>query len=206
MNVLCLDLEGVLIPEVWQAVAAETGIEELTRTTRDIPVYDELMRFRLEVLDRHDVRLSLIQKVILTLDPLPGAREFLDWARARFQVAMISDTFYEFGMPFMAKLGWPTLLCHQLEVENDRIVGYQIRQPDPKRCSVRAFQSLKFNGLAAGDSYNDISMLEEADAGFLFSAPINVLAEFPQYPAAADYASLQALLESADEQLIQPRA
>jgi phosphoserine/homoserine phosphotransferase len=206
VNVLCLDLEGVLVPEVWQAVATETGIEELTRTTRDMPVYDELMRYRLEVLDRHDVKYSLIQEVILTLDPLPGAQEFLDWARARFQVAMISDTFYEFGMPIMAKLGWPTLLCHQLEVENDRIVGYQLRQPDPKRCSVRAFQSLKFNVLAAGDSYNDISMLEEADAGFLFSAPINVLAEYPQYPAAADYASLQALLESADEQLIQPRA
>lgn len=206
MNVLCLDLEGVLIPEVWPAVAAETGIEALTRTTRDMPVYDELMRFRLEVLDQHDVKLSLIQQVILTLDPLPGARDFLDWARARFQVAMISDTFYEFGMPFMARLGWPTLLCHQLEVENDRIVGYRIRQPDPKRCSVRAFQSLKFNVLAAGDSYNDISMLEEADAGFLFSAPDNVLVEFPQYPAATDYAGLQVLLEAADERLSRHRA
>ena len=201
MNVLCLDLEGVLIPEIWLAVAAETGIEELKKTTRDIPVYDELMQLRLGVLDRHDLPLSLIARVIGTLDPLPGAQAFLDWARERFQVAIISDTFYQFAMPFMAKLGWPTLLCHRLEVENDRIIGYRIRQPDPKRCSVKAFRSLEYKVLAAGDSYNDVSMLEEADAGFFFRAPPNVLAEFPQYAAAEDYAGLQRLLTAADGQL-----
>jgi len=201
VNVLCLDLEGVLIPEIWLAVAAETGIEELKKTTRDIPVYDELMQLRLGVLARNDLPLSLIQRVIDTLDPLPGAQAFLDWARQRFQVAIISDTFYQFAMPFMAKLGWPTLLCHRLVVENDRIVGYRIRQPDPKRCSVRAFRSLEYKVLAAGDSYNDISMLEEADAGFFYRAPAKVLEEFPQYPAAEDYAGLQQFLTDADRSL-----
>jgi len=201
VNVLCLDLEGVLIPEIWLAVAAETGIDELRKTTRDIPVYDELMQRRLGVLARHDLPLSLIQRVIDSLDPLPGAQAFLDWARERFQVVIISDTFYQFAMPFMAKLGWPTLLCHRLVVEDDRIVGYRIRQPDPKRCSVRAFRSLEYKVLAAGDSYNDVSMLEEADAGFFYRAPANVLAEFPQYPAADDYEGLQAFLIQADRQL-----
>ena len=201
MNVLCLDLEGVLIPEVWLAVAEKTGIEALTKTTRDIPVYDELMQMRLGVLAANDLPLSMIQQVIDGLDPLPGAAEFMAWARARFQVAIISDTFYEFGMPFMAKLGWPTLLCHKLVVENDRITGYRIRQPDPKRCSVRAFRSLEYKILAAGDSYNDVSMLEEADAGFFYKAPANVLADYPQYAAAEDYQELQALLEAADESL-----
>lgn len=201
MNVLCLDLEGVLIPEIWLAVAEETGIEALTKTTRDIPVYDDLMQMRLGVLAENDLPLSLIENVIDRLEPLPGARDFLDWARQRFQVAIISDTFYQFAMPFMAKLGWPTLLCHKLVVEDDRITGYRIRQPDPKRCSVRAFRSLEYRILAAGDSYNDVSMLEEADAGFFFKAPDNVRAEFPQYAAAEDYAGLQALLESADAEL-----
>jgi phosphoserine/homoserine phosphotransferase len=199
VNVLCLDLEGVLIPEVWQAVAHETGIDELLKTTRDIPVYDDLMQLRLQVLDEHQLPLSLIERVIDTLEPLPGAREFLDRARQRFQVAIISDTFYQFAMPFMAKLGWPTLLCHKLEIDEDRIVGYRIRQPDPKRASVRAFQSLEYRVLAAGDSYNDVSMLEEADAGFFFSAPENVLNDFPQYAAAGDYAELEALLAAADD-------
>jgi phosphoserine/homoserine phosphotransferase len=199
VNVLCLDLEGVLIPEVWQAVAREFGIDELLKTTRDIPVYDDLMQLRLGVLGNHDIPLSRILEIIDTLEPLPGAREFLDRARTRFQVAIISDTFYQFAMPFMAKLGFPTLLCHKLEVEDDHIVGYRIRQPDPKRCSVRAFQSLEYKVLAAGDSYNDISMLEEADAGFFYRAPDNVLAEFPQYPAAGDYAELEALLAGADD-------
>ena len=198
MNVLCLDLEGVLIPEVWQAVAAETGIEALTRTTRDIPDYDELMRLRLDVLADHDLPLSFIRRVIETLEPLPGARDFLDWARSRFQVAIISDTFYEFAMPFMTGLGWPMLLCHQLVVRDDRITGYRIRQPDPKRCSVRAFRSLAYKVLAAGDSYNDISMLEEADTGFFFRAPEKVRTQFPQYQAADDYPGLQMLLEKAD--------
>jgi phosphoserine / homoserine phosphotransferase len=197
LDILCLDLEGVLIPEIWQAVADRTGIEVLRKTTRDIPVYDELMQLRLGVLDEHDLPLSLIQQVIDTLEPLPGAPEFLGWARQRFQVAIVSDTFYQFAMPLMAKLGWPTLLCHKLVVENDRIIDYQIRQPDPKRCSVQAFHALNYRVLAAGDSYNDVSMLEEADAGFLFRAPDNVRREFPQYPHAIDYADLMDLLGAA---------
>ncbi len=151
MNVLCLDLEGVLIPEIWQAVADRTGIDALRKTTRDIPVYDELMELRLGVLAEHDLALSMIQDVIDGLEPLPGAPEFLGWARQHFQVAIISDTFYQFAMPMMAKLGWPTLFCHRLEIEDDRIVGYRIRQPDPKRRSVQAFQSLNYRVLAAGD-------------------------------------------------------
>lgn len=197
MDVLCLDLEGVLIPEIWLAVADRTGIDGLRKTTRDIPVYDDLMRLRLDILEQHDLPLSLIEEVIDTLEPLPGAAAFLSWARPRFQVAIISDTFYQFAMPLMAKLGFPTLLCHKLLVENDRIVGYRIRQEDPKRQSVRAFKSLKYRVLAAGDSYNDISMLEEADAGFFYRAPDKVRAEFPQYPHADSYAALQRLLETA---------
>jgi phosphoserine/homoserine phosphotransferase len=196
VDVLCLDLEGVLIPEIWQGVAERTQIETLRKTTRDIPVYDELMQLRLGVLAEHDISMSLIADVIAELDPFPGAAEFLGWARERFQVAIISDTFYQFAQPFMEKLGWPTLLCHNLEVANDRITGYTIRQPDPKRCSVRAFQSLNYRVLAAGDSYNDVSMLEEADAGYFFRAPDNVLAEFPQYARAETYAALQVLLEA----------
>ena len=193
MNVLCLDLEGVLIPEIWQAVARETGIDELNKTTRDIPVYDELMQLRLGVVERHALTMSFIQGVIDTLEPLPGAKAFLDRAREQFQVAIISDTFYQFAMPFMAKLDYPTLLCHRLEIANDRIVGYRIRQPDPKRCSVRA----------VGDSYNDVTMLEEADAGFFYKAPENVLREFSQYPATEDYAELERLLGAADAKLKQ---
>ena len=196
MDVLCLDLEGVLIPEIWQGVAARTQVEALNKTTRDIPIYDELMRLRLATLEEHQISMSLIEDVISTLEPLQGAAEFLDWARERFQVAIISDTFYQFAKPFMAKLGNPMLLCHKLEIVDDRIVDYHIRQPDPKRCSIQAFHALKYRVIAAGDSYNDVSMLEEADAGIFFCAPENVRAEFPQYPAAEDYAQLQALLES----------
>lgn len=197
MDVLCLDLEGVLIPEIWLGVAARTGVAALEKTTRDIPVYDDLMRSRLDTLAEHDISLSLIEEVISSLDPLPGADEFLTWARERFQVAIISDTFYQFAMPFMRKLGYPTLLCHNLVIENDRIVDYRIRQPDPKRCSVRAFKSLEYRVFAAGDSYNDLSMLEEADQGFFFCAPDNVRSEFPQYQAAVDYSGLQKLLSEA---------
>jgi len=196
LDVLCLDLEGVLIPEIWLAVADRTGIEALRKTTRDIPVYDDLMQLRLNVLAEHDLPLSLIQEVIDTLQPLPGAVDFLSWARPRFQVAIISDTFYQFAMPLMAKLGFPTLLCHKLLVEHDRIVGYRIRQEDPKRQSVRAFKSLNYRVLAAGDSYNDISMLEEADAGYFYRAPEKVRAEYPQYPQAETYGDLQQLLEA----------
>jgi len=197
VDVLCLDLEGVLIPEIWLGVAERTGVDALRKTTRDIPVYDELMRARLDALAAHDIPMSLIEDVIAGLQPLPGAADFLHWARQRFQVAIISDTFYQFAMPLMAKLGWPTLLCHRLVVDKDRIVDYRIRQKDPKRCSVRAFKSLEYRVLAAGDSYNDVTMLEEADAGFFYQAPANVRAEFPQYPAADTYAELETLLESA---------
>ena len=196
MDVLCLDLEGVLIPEVWQAVATATDVEGLQKTTRDIPVYDELMQYRLGLLAEHDITMSTIQAQIDRLDPLPGAAEFLHWARGFFQVAIISDTFYEFAGPLMAKLGHPFLLCHRLDVQNDRITGYRIRQPDPKRCSVQAFKSLNYRVFAAGDSFNDVTMLEEADHGFFYQAPDNVCAQFPQYPRAADYGELQALLQA----------
>lgn len=189
-----MDLEGVLVPEVWQAVANETQIPELLKTTRDIPDYDELMGYRLGIIDQHGITLSQIQAEIAKLSPLPGAAEFLRWARLNFQVAIISDTFYEFAAPLMAQLDEPFLLCHKLKVVDDRIVGYQLRQPDPKRCSVKAFKSLKLNVIAAGDSFNDVSMLEEAHAGIFFQAPENVRAQFPQYPLATDYQALQHLI------------
>ena len=204
LNVLCLDLEGVLVPEIWPAVAEHTGIDELRKTTRDIPVYDDLMQLRLGVLREHELPLALIQDVIDGLEPLPGAPEFLGWARQHFQVAIVSDTFYQFAMPLMAKLGWPTLLCHQLVVEDGHIVDYRIRQPDPKRRTVQAFQSLHYRVLAAGDSYNDVSMLEEADAGYFFCAPENVRTEFPQYPCATDYEGLKRLLETASDEAAVP--
>ena len=189
-----MDLEGVLVPEVWQAVANETQIPELLKTTRDIPDYDELMGYRLGIIDQHGITLSQIQAEIAKLSPLPGAAEFLRWARLNFQVAIISDTFYEFAAPLMAQLDEPFLLCHKLKVVDDRIVGYQLRQQDPKRCSVKAFKSLKLNVIAAGDSFNDVSMLEEAHAGIFFQAPENVRAQFPQYPLATDYQALQHLI------------
>ena len=197
MKVLCLDLEGVLIPEIWQAVAARAGIDALNKTTRDIPDYDQLMQFRLQVMERHSLSLDAIWQAIGGMEPLPGAREFLDWARRRHQVAVVSDTFHEFAAPLMAKLGWPMLLCHHLDVEDGRIAGYRLRQPDPKRCAVKAFKSLNMRVLAAGDSFNDLPMLEEADAGFFFRAPQKVRARFPQYPVAQSYEALQALIESA---------
>lgn len=199
MEILCLDLEGVLVPEVWQAVAASTGIAALNKTTRDIPVYDELMQYRLDILREHDITLTMINADIDKLEPLPGAPEFLDWARQYFQIAIISDTFYEFAAPLMPKLKQPMLLCHHLVVENDRIVDYKIRQPDPKRCAVKAFKSLDYRIFAAGDSFNDVSMLEEADHGFFFQAPENICAQFPQYPRAADYLELQGFLLAALE-------
>lgn len=192
MQILCLDLEGVLIPEIWQAVAEKTGVAELGKTTRDIPVYDDLMRLRLAALETQGVTYDTIAEVIGTLDPLPGAQDFMAWARARVQVAIISDTFYEFGMPMMAALGHPLLLCHQLDIRNGFIRGYKLRQEDPKRHSVKAFQQLGYRVCAAGDSYNDVSMLEQADAGAFFCAPDNVVAEFPQYPKTANYGELQA--------------
>lgn len=197
MDILCLDLEGVLVPEVWQAVAQATKIDALAKTTRDIPDYDELMKYRLDLLDTHNIGLSAILRQINRLAPLPGARDFLEAASEQFQLAIISDTFYEFAGPLMAKLGNPLLLCHKLTVEDDRIVSYNIRQPDPKRCSVQAFHSLKYTVFAAGDSFNDVSMLEEADHGFFFCAPTNVIDLYPQYPLTNNYAELLAALTAA---------
>lgn len=196
MNILCLDLEGVLIPEIWIGVAERTGIEGLKLTTRDIPDYDELMTGRLALLREHALGMADIQAVIGAMAPLPGAAAFLEWARTRAQVAILSDTFYEFAAPLMAQLGHPLLLCHKLTIDaQGRVADYHIRQPDPKRASVRAFHGLNYRCIAAGDSFNDTSMLEEADRGFFFRAPENVRREFPQYAAADEYSELQALIE-----------
>jgi phosphoserine/homoserine phosphotransferase len=191
-SIVTLDVEGVLVPEIWIAVAERTGIEALRRTTRDEPDYDVLMRGRLRLLDEHGLTLSLIAEVIDGLGPLPGAREFLDELRSRTQVVLLSDTFEQFARPLMRQLGWPTLLCHRLVVDDDRIVGYALRMADQKRHAVRAFQALNYRVVAAGDSYNDTAMLLAADVGFLFHAPDNVRAEFPQLPALDDYDALLA--------------
>lgn len=192
MELACLDLEGVLIPEIWIAFAEETGIEELKATTRDIPDYDQLMQQRLRILDQHGLTLPQIQDTISRLSPLEGAVEFVDWLRERFQLVILSDTFYEFAQPLMRQLGFPALLCHKLEVNDQgRIVGYTLRQRDPKRQSVRAFQLLNYRVIAAGDSYNDTTMLTQAEAGILFHAPDNVIREFPQFPAVHTYEDLK---------------
>jgi phosphoserine/homoserine phosphotransferase len=193
MEIACLDLEGVLIPEVWINFADRTGIEALRATTRDVPDYDALMTMRLEILEKNKLGIADIQDVIGGMEPLPGAADALGWLREHFQVVILSDTFYEFAEPFMRKLGWPTLLCHKLEIDPDgMITDYKIRQPDPKRASIQAFHALKYRIIATGDSYNDTSMLAEADAGILFQPPQNVIDEFPQFPVARDYAELQA--------------
>jgi phosphoserine/homoserine phosphotransferase len=194
-TVVTLDLEGVLVPEIWIAVADRTGVDGLRRTTRDEPDYDRLMRYRLGLLERHDLTMSLVQDVIGGLAPLPGARAFLDELRARTQVIILSDTFEQFARPLMAHLGWPTVFCHRLVVDDDRIVDYRLRQPDQKRCSVRALHGLNYRVVAAGDSYNDTTMLAEADVGFLFHAPPNVVAEFPQFSAHDEYDDLLAAID-----------
>ena len=205
MELACLDLEGVLIPEIWIAFAEKTGIEELKATTRDIPDYDVLMKQRLAILKAHDLGLNEIQEVIATLSPLPGAAEFVDWLRERFQVVILSDTFYEFAQPLMRQLGFPTLLCHKLEVsESGEITDYRLRQKDPKRTSIKAFHSLNYRCIAAGDSYNDTTMLKEADAGILFNAPDNVIAEFPEFPAVRGYDALKAEFLKASERNLAP--
>lgn len=192
MELACLDLEGVLIPEIWIEFANKTGIEELKATTRDIPDYDVLMKQRLRILDEHKLGLNEIQEVIATLTPLPGAREFIDWLRERFQVIILSDTFYEFSQPLMRQLGFPTLLCHRLEVDSSgRVTDYTLRQKDPKRQSILALQGLYYRIIAAGDSYNDTTMLGQADAGILFKSPQNVIDEFPQFPAVHEYEDLK---------------
>ena len=192
---MCLDLEGVLVPEIWHAIARATEIEALNRTTRDIPVYDDLMQLRLRALERHDVAMSRIDEVIESLEPLPGAVEFMVWAQRRFQVAILSDTFYEFAMPLMIKLDYPFLLCHRLEIENDRIIGYRLRQDDPKSAAVRAFQTLNFRVYAVGDSYNDIGMLQSADRGYFFNAPERVTSTCPDIAAVEGYDRLKLALE-----------
>jgi phosphoserine/homoserine phosphotransferase len=189
-SIVALDLEGVLVPEIWIAVAERTGVAELRRTTRDEPNYDALMRSRLSLLEQHGLTMSTIASVIAGLTPLAGAREFLDELRARTQVVLLSDTFEQFGRPLMAQLGWPMLLCHQLVVQDDRIVDYRLRLPEQKRHAVEAFKALNYRVIAAGDSYNDTAMLAAADAGYLFRAPANVKREFPQYAALETYDDL----------------
>lgn len=195
--IVTLDLEGVLTPEIWIAVAEKTGIPELRRTTRDEPDYDKLMRGRLAILDRHGLKLSDIQQVIGTLQPLPGAKEFLDELRSIVQVIILSDTFEQFATPLLRKLGWPTLLCHRLVVENDRIVNYQLRVPNQKQKAVAALKLLNYYVISAGDSFNDTAMLAEADVGFLIHAPENVKRQFPQFKPVESHAELLSEIKNA---------
>ena len=198
MDLVCLDLEGVLIPEIWIAFAEKTGIDALKATTRDIPDYDVLMQQRLRILQENDLKLTDIQHVIQTLAPMPGAKAFLDDLRESYQLIILSDTFYEFAQPMMQQLGWPTLFCHKLVVDSEgSVTGYQLRQKDPKRQSVKSLHALNYRIFAAGDSYNDTTMLSEADAGFLFRAPDNGIAEFPQYRVTNDYSELRAFIDEA---------
>jgi phosphoserine / homoserine phosphotransferase len=189
-TIVTLDLEGVLVPEIWIAVAERTGIAELRRTTRDEPDYDKLMHYRLDLMAKHGLTMSAIQDVIAGLAPFEGAAEFVRALKERTQMIILSDTFEQFAAPLMAQLGYPTIMCHRLIVQDDRITGYTLRQPDQKRCAVEAFHALNYRVIAAGDSYNDTAMLGAADAGFLFHAPENVIAEFPQFAALHDYDSL----------------
>jgi phosphoserine/homoserine phosphotransferase len=190
--IACLDLEGVLVPEIWINVAERTGIAALRRTTRDEPDYDKLMRARLAILEQHRLGLRDIQGVIETMAPLDGAAAFLDWLRRRTQVIILSDTFEQFAAPLMKKLGWPTLFCNSLEVDGAaRVTGYRLRIPDGKRRAVEALRALNFRVVAAGDSYNDTTMLTAADAGILFRPPANVIADFPHFPVTTTYEELQ---------------
>lgn len=196
-TIVTLDMEGVLTPEIWIAVAERTGIPDLRRTTRDEPDYDKLMRYRIDILNRHNITLSKIQEVIGTLAPLPGAVQFIQSLRERWQVVVLSDTFEQFAQPLVRQLGWPTIFCHRLIVEDNRVTGYKLRMPDQKRQSVRAMQLLNYQVLAAGDSYNDTTMLRQADHGFLFHAPENIRREFPQFLAFDDYGKLLSAMDAA---------
>ena len=189
-SIVTLDMEGVLTPEIWIAVAERTGIPELRRTTREEPDYDQLMNYRIGIMDRHGITLSRIQEVIGGLEPLPGALDFIAELRRRTQLIILSDTFEQFAQPLMRRMDWPTLFCHRLVVENDRITGYRLRLPDQKRRAVEALQALNYRVIAAGDSYNDTTMLGQADHGFLFHAPENVVREFPHFPALESYEDL----------------
>jgi phosphoserine/homoserine phosphotransferase len=198
VQIVCLDLEGVLVPEIWIAFSERTGIPELRRTTRDEPDYDKLMRGRLDLLRLHRLGLPDIQKVIAEMGPELGARDFLDALRRSYQVVILSDTFYEFAMPLMEQLAFPTLFCHRLSTDAAGFVSaYHLRQPDQKREAVRAFKGLNFRVIAAGDSYNDTAMLAEAHAGILFRPPQNVVDAFPQYPVVREYAALRARIDEA---------
>jgi phosphoserine / homoserine phosphotransferase len=198
MQVVCLDLEGVLVPEIWIEFSRRTGIAEFSRTTRDEPDYDKLMRFRLDLLERHGLKLADIQRVIESMGPMEGARDFLDGLRERYQVFILSDTFYEFADPLMRHLGRPTLLCHRLEIDAEGFVrGYKLRQPDQKRAAVNALRSLNFQVLAAGDSYNDTGMLQAAHAGFFIHPPEAITKQFPQFPVMRNYADLRAAFDRA---------
>jgi phosphoserine / homoserine phosphotransferase len=196
-SIVTLDMEGVLTPEIWIAVAEKTGIPALRRTTRDEPDYDKLMRGRLKILDQHRLKLSDIQQVIGTLRPLEDAKEFLDELRSLVQVIILSDTFEQFATPFLRQLGWPTLLCHRLVVENDRITDYKLRVPEQKQKAVAAFKLLNYYVISGGDSFNDTAMLSEAHVGFLFRAPVNVKKQFPQFEAVEEYADLLKLIKGA---------
>ncbi len=190
--VVCLDLEGVLVPEIWINVAIQTGIEELKTTTREMPDYDKLMRQRLTILDRHGLKIGDIQDVIAKMGPLDGAIDFVTWLRERWQLIILSDTFYQFAQPLMRQLGFPTLFCNQLEIgETGRIVNYHMRMANPKQHAVAAFKSLNFFTMAAGDSYNDTGMLDEADTGFFFCPPEHLPKEFPMFPVTQSYEDLE---------------
>ncbi len=196
--VVCLDLEGVLVPEIWINVAVKTGIDDLKITTREMPDYDKLMRQRLNILDRQALKIGDIQDVIAKMGPLEGATAFLAWLRERYQVIILSDTFYQFAQPLMRQLGFPTLFCNQLEIDRSgRIVNYHMRMQDPKKHAVAAFKSLNFFTMAAGDSYNDTAMLDEADAGFFFRPPEHLPKEFPKFPVTQHYGELQERLVQA---------
>jgi phosphoserine/homoserine phosphotransferase len=196
MQIVCSDLEGVFVPEIWINVAERTGIEELRLTTRDISDYDVLMKKRLGILAENNLKLKDITDVIATMEPMPGATEFVQWLRSRTQLIVLSDTFEEFAKPLMAKLGWPTLLCHNLSVDTEgNVIDYILRQHDPKMRAVQAFQALNYEVIAMGDSYNDTSMLQTADRGILFRPPDNVVAEFPQFPVARNYEELKTLFD-----------
>jgi phosphoserine / homoserine phosphotransferase len=198
MHIVCSDLEGVFVPEIWINVAKRTGIEELKLTTRDISDYDVLMKRRLNILRENRLKLKDIQDVIEKMDPMPGALEFLKWLRSQTQVIIVSDTFLQFAGPLMKKLGYPTLFCHTLEIsENNSVIGYKLRQSEGKKKTVQALRSLKYNIIALGDSYNDINMLKEADMGILFRPPQNVIDEFPELPVTTDYGQVKQILEKA---------
>lgn len=202
MQIVCLDLEGVLVPEIWIEFSQRTAIPELRRTTRDEPDYDKLMKYRLGILAEKGLGLPDIQAVIADMGPMPGARDFLDALRDAYQVVILSDTFYEFAKPLMVQLGMPTLFCHKLEADaHGMLVNYHLRMPDQKRAAVKAFKELNYKVIAAGDSYNDTAMLGEAHAGILFRPPQNVIDEFPQYPVVKDYTALRKEIDAASARI-----